>query len=286
MKRLVHAILLCLLAITWLESKLEHTFWQDEAMQELLEKAEGIEPNDDRETLFAQLVNEQAQAQNGSMRSTSLHDRITQKTLQQEFTNLALDKKFYSYLWNAQDGSILAMSAVGLDGQPYFANSFLLGFVPFKTTNAWQPLALLSMRKTYMFDHDQYGALYVDVWQNSKQAYAHSHGDCEDHALLLTDWLIGLGFDARVVVGETSAGEGHAWVILFTDSGDYVLEATSKRAPKSINDFLRVERAIHYYPQIQFNRESLWENTGSVLTTNYKDSKWKLRSRFARDVSG
>lgn len=282
MTRLACAIFLCLLAITWLESKLEYTLWQDEVLQELLEQANDSDSAIDREALFAQLVSEQSKLQMGSMRSTTQRDSITQQNLASAFAELPLARKFYSYLWNSRDGTLLAMSAVGLDGQAYFANSFLLGFVPFETPSAWQPLALLSMRKTYMFDHDQYGAQYVDVWQNSKQAYAHSHGDCEDHALLLTDWLIGLGFDARVVVGETSDGEGHAWVVLITPSGNYVLEATSKRAPKSINDFLRAERAIHYYPQIQFNREYLWENTGSVLTTNYTDSKWKLRARFAR----
>ncbi|HAU68002.1 MAG: transglutaminase domain-containing protein [Arenicella sp.] len=262
---------------------MQNAAWQDTATQELLEKAENASNSPlTPDALNEQLRREQKRAQRGKMSSLYSQQSLSQRELDKNYSTTPANQRFYSYVWNDSYGDLLALTAIGLDGQPYFANSFLMGFVPFELDNAWQPLALISMRKTYMFDHDQYGAQYEDVWQNSKQAYVHSHGDCEDHALLLADWLIGLGYDARVAVGETPEG-GHAWVVLFLDSQTYILEATSKRAPKSINDFLLASRAITYYPEIQFNRTQIWENTGSVLTTNYNDKKWVERAEFIRN---
>ena len=68
-----------------------------------------------------------------------------------------------------------------------------------------------------------------EIWQNSRQAYLHTRGDCEDHAIILADWLIALGHDARVVLGNHRGG-GHAWVVLFQDGREMILEATSKKA--------------------------------------------------------
>ncbi len=255
--------------------------WNDPATQELLDKAQIADESSLSIADLAQLLKaEQTKVQRGFMTSLRTGDRMTQTMLERGLADTPAHKRFYSYVWNDSAKNLLALSAVGLDSNPYFANSFLVGFVPFELNNAWQPLALLSMRKTYMFDHDQYGAQYEDVWQNSQQAYIHSHGDCEDHAILLADWLIGLGYDARVAVGEVAEGGGHAWVVLLLEQNTYILEATSKRAPKSVNDFLLADRAITYYPEIQFNREQIWENTGSNLTTRYTDEKWVERAHF------
>ncbi|WP_170132011.1 transglutaminase-like domain-containing protein [Arenicella xantha] len=177
---------------------------------------------------------------------------------------------------------IINYVAVGINQKPYFANSYLVGFVPFQTDRIWVPLATLSMRKRYVLDHIQYGPSMSDVWQNSEQAYYYGHGDCEDHALLLADWLIGLDYDARVVIGEIPAG-GHAWVVVFLDGKEYVLEATDKRRPSSLNDFMLASLATAYRPKLQFNRTSFWENTGSTLTVRYGDDKWQLHSRFKRE---
>jgi hypothetical protein len=176
---------------------------------------------------------------------------------------------------------IINYVAVGIDQRPYFANSYLVGFMPFETDHVWVPLATLSMRKRYQLDHVQYGPSMADVWQNSEQAYYYGHGDCEDHALLLADWLIGLGYEARVVIGQIAAG-GHAWVVVFLNGSEYILEATDKRRPSSINDFILASRATDYRPRLQFDRTRFWENTGSSMTVNYRDKKWRLHSRYTR----
>ncbi len=286
MRTLLGSIFALFVLLVLLESAMHAAQWQDPATQALLEQAQQAENTPlTRAALKAQLKHEQKQIQSGKMRSIASNESLSQRELDISFAKLPNERRFYSYSWSDSLGNILALTAVGLDGNPYFANSYLLGFVPFSLDNAWQPLALISMRKTYMFDHEQHGAEYEDVWQNSKQAYVHSHGDCEDHALLLADWLLGLGYDARVVVGETSDGGGHAWVVLFSGTNTYVLEATSKRAPKSINDFLLADRALAYHPYLQFNRTQMWENTGSVLTTDYQDAKWVERSEFIQSLT-
>lgn len=280
MRTLLNSIVAILIMLVLLESAMR----QDPATQALLDKAQQAANSPlTPAALRAQLKSEQKNAQRGQMRGLASNESLSQRDLDLSFADLPANKRFYSYSWSDSRSDILALTAVGLDGNPYFANSYLLGFVPFELDNAWQPLALISLRKTYMFDHDQHGAEYEDVWQNSKQAYVHSHGDCEDHALLLADWLLGLGYDARVAVGQTSDGGGHAWVVLFLEANTYVLEATSKRAPKSVNDFLLADRALAYHPYLQFNRTQMWENTGSVLTTSYRDAKWVERAEFIKD---
>ena len=172
-------------------------------------------------------------------------------------------------------------SAPGVDKLSYFANSFLIGFKPFDTDSVWQPLATLALRKNYVLDHILYGPGMAEIWQNSKQAYKYTRGDCEDHAIILADWLIAMGHDARVVLGKYNGG-GHAWVVLFRDGKEYILEATSKQRPRGLKDLQLARLATKYQPVYQFDRKNFWVNSGSVYTTKYRDSKWQLRSTFSK----
>ncbi len=116
-----------------------------------------------------------------------------------------------SFTWQVRDQPVTTI-APGLDRRHHFANAYLVGYVPFPEVEAWVPLAALAQRKRYQFDHEQYPGA-PELWQTSREAFFHPRGDCEDHALALADWLIGLGHDARVVIG-TMRGGGHAWVVL------------------------------------------------------------------------
>ncbi len=184
-----------------------------------------------------------------------------------------------NFIWQDRAGNPFAYAAMGIDRNYYFANSYLVGYQPYKTTKLWQPLVTLALKKTYQFDHDQHGANWKDIWQNSKQAYYYSHGDCEDHAILLADWLISMGYDARVAIGKVPSG-GHAWVILYYDNKEYLLEATSKRRPRSIGDFKLAKFAAEYRPEYLFNRDSFWANTGTHLTTRYSGNHWIKTATF------
>ena len=201
--------------------------------------------------------------------------------LQNKIASMPANRQHFFYTWSADNNEEFTGSASGIDLQSYFVNSFLIGYKPFDTTTVWQPLATLALRKRYTLDNKLYGPQFSDIWQNSRQAYAYTRGDCEDHAIVLADWLIAMGYDARVVIGKYNTG-GHAWVILFVGGKEYILEATSKGRSRSINDFIFARLATEYRPAYQFNRDDFWVNTGSTFTTRYSGDKWQKRSTFNR----
>lgn len=182
------------------------------------------------------------------------------------------------YFWNWSGVKTATASAMGIDGQHHFANSYLVGYQPFETQHIWVPLYTLVLRKRYQYDHLQYSSL-KDVWQNSKQAFFYTRGDCEDHAMILADWLISMGIDARVVLGFYKE-EGHAWVVFFLNGKAYLLEATSKRKIRNMGAIPAAALMVDYHPTCQFNRDKFWVNTGSRLITRYNGAPWKLKSRF------
>lgn len=188
----------------------------------------------------------------------------------------SLKKKanFYTWTWGGVKNA--TASAFGLDKQAHFANSYLVGYQPFETDNLWEPLYTLATTKTYQYDHLQYSGI-LEMWQNSRQAFYYPRGDCEDHALVLADWLISMNEDARVAVG-TYRGGGHAWVILFKDGSEYLLEATSKRKNKT-DVFPLAVLQTDYNPNYMFNRQYFWLKQGK-RTTSYSGRNWKKMSTF------
>jgi len=180
-----------------------------------------------------------------------------------------------SYAWQI-DGRDVAVIAEGLDARHHFAPAYLVGYLPHAGVEPWVPLAVLASRKRYRFDHEAYGG--PDVWQTSRQAYHLPEGDCEDHAIALADWLIGLGLDARVALG-TWRGGGHAWVVVLSGERTYLLEATHKQPTRALP---LAAMMPDYRPGAMFDRERYWVNTGTTLTTDYRGPAWSLRSRFER----
>lgn len=168
--------------------------------------------------------------------------------------------------------------APGLDRRHHFANAYLVGYLPFAGVEPWVPLASLARRKQYAYDHDQYPGMQ-DLWQTSREAFFYPQGDCEDHAIALADWLIGLGLDARVVLG-TLRDEGHAWVVVLDGARTYLLEATHKRPGRALP---LAAQMPEYRPEAMFNREGYWVNTGTPMTTNYAGAAWQRRSAYRRE---
>ena len=252
-------------------------FWyQSENQRIALERAEKVE----KELHF--LKQSQQTIQSGQITSHLNKESFHSKDLDQAISYIEGNDKASNFIWQDMAGTAFAYAAKGVDKNYYFANSYLIGFQPYKTDKVWQPLVTLALKKTYQFDHEQYGQKWQDIWQNSHQAYLYSHGDCEDHAILLADWLIEMGYDARVALGRVPSG-GHAWVILFHDGKEYLLEATDKRRPRSLGDFKLAKYAPEYQPEFQFNRTKFWTNTGSKLTTLYSGSNWVEASSYLPD---
>jgi len=185
-----------------------------------------------------------------------------------------------NFLYSQSQVGTYTMSAQGLDRRQHLVNTYLEGYQPFPVENVMTPLYVLAQRKRYLLDEKQYAGR-VDVWQSSRQAFYYPRGDCEDHAIALADWLIEMGEDARVAVGDVS-GNGHAWVVLFKDGKQYLLEATQKRGVSRSRPYPLASLHMEYHPQYMFNREYFWENTGSKFTTRYAGLKWKKQSRYKR----
>ena len=97
--------------------------------------------------------------------------------------------------------------------------------------------------------------------------------------MLLADWLIDMGLDARVVLGDYQS-RGHAWVVVLADDTFYLLEATDKNKIKRWRHYPLARLITDYHPQIMFNRQSYWVNTGTRFTTGYQSDAWVNASRY------
>ncbi|WIO74284.1 transglutaminase-like domain-containing protein [Porticoccaceae bacterium LTM1] len=175
------------------------------------------------------------------------------------------------------------MSAQGVDQYHYLVHSFLEGYQPFEVDNVMLPLYALAKRKSYLLDEKQYSGR-ADVWQSSRQAFFNPKGDCEDHAIILADWLMAMGEDARVVLGDMDGG-GHAWVVLFKNGKEYLLEATRKSGLGRTKPYPLAALYKDYHPRYMFNREGFWVNHGDKFTTDYSGKHWQEMSRYSVSTS-
>jgi len=212
----------------------------------------------------------------GSLDVVPLRQRISGGDLDRLFAQN--DGKSYVAFYNHVLAGDITMSAMATDNRHYIAHGYLVGYAPFATDSIWEPWYTLASRKSYELD-DVYYRGRAEVWQTSKQAYEYSKGDCEDHAIALADWLIELGEDARVVIGSHGT-TGHAWVVLFRDGNEYLLEATQKGLSRAYTRFPLASFQTRYRPKYMFNRDTFWVNEGTEFTTNYSSPAWKLRSRY------
>lgn len=208
-------------------------------------------------------------------------ETISQDEVLSFFSKSTPEEKAESmYIWSSKHDDSVNASAYGLDGHHHFVNSYLVGFEPFKTSKVWVPMYTISNRLSYEHDHHQYRGL-KDVWQNPKETYQKNKGDCEDHALVLADWLISMKEDARVVVGKYK-NQPHAWVVLFKNKQVFLLESTSKINRTSLQHYPVARYQPAYNPEYMFNRKYFWINQGSILTTNYESNHWVKKSAFYR----
>jgi predicted transglutaminase-like cysteine proteinase len=191
----------------------------------------------------------------------------------------AESEKGLYYTFTERD-RILAEVGFGRDGSFYPVTSFL---VPEKfpdISNVWMPQFFTSRSIKYRSDEENFR--YSDVWQLPAELVRQGSGDCEDHAVLVVDWLIEKGFDARMVdgyMGSVATGNGHAWAVVFNPKiKDFVaIEATSKRFIKT---YPLAKNQQNLIPRYMWNRNSFWENTGFPKNFDYSSSLWVKRSVF------
>ncbi len=95
-----------------------------------------------------------------------------------------------------------------------------------------------------------------DAWQMGLETMVRGQGDCEDTSILLTDWLIARGFNARMAIG-TIRGGGHAWCVVRLDGVEYLLESTN--ANPDMNHLPYVERVgAGYEPHTLIDRDYIY----------------------------
>lgn len=205
-------------------------------------------------------------------------DIVSAKEMRSLLDRARQGRKDSFILWTFRGLEGASASAMGTDRQHHFVNSFLEGYRPFFVNHPWMPLYAIAMRLKYQPDNQQYPGL-EDIWQTSRQSFLNTRGDCEDHAILLADWLIGCGFEARVVVGRTTRG-GHAWVVTFIDGQEFLLEATSKRKRRHWKHYPLASLVEGYEPTIMFDRDFFWMNTAEPGSRSYSGDHWEKKSRF------
>lgn len=218
--------------------------------------------------------------QRGSVHALAEPYVISEDTINtriEESTKGYAQKASYILEWKDSYNNTISLSALGMDWKHHFANSFLVGIRPFPVENKWLPLYTIAQLKTYELDNIQHQV--PEMWQNSAQAYLLPRGDCEDHAIILADWLISEGVDARVVGGKYKTG-GHAWVVAIINNKEFILEATSKRAGKSWSHYPLASLAKNYHPSFMFNRTQFWINDEKSMKHSYRSSHWRQTAKF------
>ncbi|NVJ60174.1 MAG: transglutaminase domain-containing protein [Gammaproteobacteria bacterium] len=217
-------------------------------------------------------------SQKGYVKVYGARQLLSDDFIQEKISEMPFSRQAFSYSWVWDGVKNATTSALSVDRRHYFVNSYLVNYEPFKTSQPWVPYLTLVHRKKYQYDHVTYPGMQ-DVWQNSQQSFMNTRGDCEDHAIALADWLIAMGIDARVVLGEYKNG-GHAWVVANHDGTNYLLEATDKRMKSLWRAFPLARYETDYHPKVMFNRDYLWVNESVLPTTSYSGEHWVLKSRF------
>jgi transglutaminase-like putative cysteine protease len=123
-----------------------------------------------------------------------------------------------------------------------------------------------------------------DAWQTAQETQALGKGDCEDSSILLADWLLSRGFQARVALGRYAERGGHAWVVVRLDGKDYLLESTegtsgAQRPP------LLAEVGSRYVPELLFDPLALFIRTQPNEPWNgdfWGDATWQRVAPRAR----
>lgn len=212
----------------------------------------------------------------GTLESAHTGSRWSLKQIQQVFAG---SEKGHAYTFT-ESNHLVSDIGFGRDGSFYPVASFLVREKFPDISNVWMPHLFTSRAITYRTDSDNFQ--YPDVWQLPAELIRHRSGDCEDFAILVVDWLLEKGFDARVVTGymdSVNANNGHAWAVVFNpEINDFVvIEATSKRFLKAY-PLAKLQRDL--IPQTMWNRESFWENTGFPDNFDYNSPLWRKDSAF------
>lgn len=188
---------------------------------------------------------------------------------------------------------IYAMVAADSHGQFRYVNEYLTGYAPpthyprgqSKLAELMAIWRAVTSDCRYTLDA---GDDDTDAWQTAQETQALGRGDCEDSSILLADWLLSRGFQARVALGRYAERGGHAWVVVRLDEKDYLMESTegtsgAQRPP------LLAEVGSRYVPELLFDPLTIFIRKRPHNSWNgdfWGESTWERvvpRARAAQD---
>ena len=173
-------------------------------------------------------------------------------------------KKFTLSLECPHCRHITTIIAADLHGDMHFANEYLTGYAPpaHLPKNCTRLEEMLVIWRAvgaichYKQDTDDVVNDPEDAWQFAPETLKLGTGDCEDSAIMLTDWLTSRGFEARVALGRYSERGGHAWVVVRLEGKEYLLESTMPDS-KSAAPPLASEVGSRYIPEAMLDYDTI-----------------------------
>lgn len=155
-----------------------------------------------------------------------------------------------------------AMIASGSDGTFRYVNEYLTGYAPRahyarSATRLSELMSIWHAVSTGCRYTQDTGTDDNDAWQTARETQVLGQGDCEDTAILLADWLLVRGFEARVALGRYAERGGHAWVVVRLEGQTYLLESTEGASSRKKPPLLR-DVGSRYIPETLFDREALY----------------------------
>ena len=112
-----------------------------------------------------------------------------------------------------------------------------------------------AVRRCRYVEDGEEGGEAADFWQTPRQTLQKGTGDCEDSALLLTDWMLANNIPARMAMGTLGDG-GHAWCIVRVEAIDYLLESTNRNP--DLDNLPAVNPRDGYVPTALVDRDALY----------------------------
>lgn len=188
---------------------------------------------------------------------------------------------------------VYAMLAVDSEGRFRHVNEYLTGYMP---PNAIPPgptkiqeLMAIWRAEAQLCRYFTDGAKdNDDAWQTAEETLSLRRGDCEDSAILLADWLLSRGYEARVAIGSYDATRStHAWVVVRLEGNDFVLESTEFPLTRQQPPLVR-ESGSRYAPELLFDRLAIYspKKSGDELRLDYwgKDTWVRVEPTRPKDL--
>jgi hypothetical protein len=182
--------------------------------------------------------------------------------------------------------------AADTQGKYHAVNEFLTGYMPPNSIlpGASKVAELMAIWQAstqmcrYLTDGRQDDA---EAWQFPEETATLRQGDCEDSALLLTDWLLAREFQARVVIGAYETKRtAHAWVVVRLEGNDFLLESTEVPFGLQRPPLVR-ELGARYVPELLFDRHAIYaprNPTGAPRGDYWGEAAWERVTQTAAEA--